>query len=312
MNKQYFKTIFLSLTSFSLISCSVSFSKNISFSESSEDSYEEIIESSEEIVSNENVSSIEEDLSIETSEIVSETAEETIAESSVSNLTKREIAVNYMFEMSQLSWTPSEDIQYYSKESSKVFKAGKTYKGLPYTMEAGRTSALEDPLEMFKDNLIDSVYYGPSKYNTYLGSDCSSSVDASWRKAGVTTGAIYTGAMIPGENKKISSVGSYDYSDRSNMSKSICISNGKQKMFSCYELLLPGDALVKRVNDGSGYSGHVRLVKSVDAENKKVTVIEQCGYGIDNQTITTWRVNREYTFDSLFTYYYIPITPVGL
>ncbi len=211
--------------------------------------------------------------------------------------------------MSAIRWTPQSDIPYYSEESGKVFVAGREYVGLPYTMGGGRTTCMGDPLGIFKTKLEDGVYVGPTGPNAYYGSDCSSSVEGAWRLAGYDTGAIYTGAMIPGENESLIAVGDYDVTDRSAATQSICVANGEERLFACYALLQKGDAVVRRVPSGSSYAGHVRMVVDVDKERQTVTVIEQCGYGIDGQTTTTWRVDREYTFASLFANRYIPISP---
>ena len=233
---------------------------------------------------------------------------------SPSVLTKRDQIVSYMLRMAELRWSPSEDIPYYEDtDGTKVFHAGENYVGLPYTMAGGRTLALGDPLNKFCLLLDEQgIYHGPATKDSYYGSDCSSSVEGAWRVNGLETNATYTGAMIPGENLKIAPVGGYDVSDKSNMTRSICDKNGIETMRDAYSLLQPGDALVRRIQYEGAYVGHVRLVESIDKKQQTVTVIEQCGYGIDSQTKTTWRVHRAYTFDRLFETAYIPICPVDL
>lgn len=226
--------------------------------------------------------------------------------------TMRERILQYMVDMAAIKWSPKEDIHYYSGEDDKVFAKGKEYIGLPYTMGNGRTVTLGDPLGGFRSKLDEDghTYIGPTGPNEYYGSDCSSSVEGAWHSVGLITNAIYTGAMIPGENKNIYAVGDYLYSERSAMTKSICSSNTKETMYTSYAKLQVGDALVRRVPSGDGYVGHVRLVREVQPEAKKVITIEQCGYGIDGWTTTTWRVSSAYSFEQLFSNFYIPITPI--
>ncbi|MCR5349084.1 MAG: hypothetical protein K6E59_05725 [Bacilli bacterium] len=229
--------------------------------------------------------------------------------------TRRDHIVESMLAMASFRWTPSEDIPYYDQNPEKGFFKGREYVGLPYTMEQGRTATLGDPLGIFKTQLAEDgyTYVGPNAWNAYYGSDCSSSVEGAWRLNGLETGAVYTGSMIPGENSRVLAVGDYSYSSREKMTESICLDNGLEKMYAAYRALCPGDAVVRRVKTSSGgFAGHVRLVESVDAENETVTVIEQCGYGIDSQTTTTWRVHKEYGFGGLYQNRYIPITPKGL
>jgi len=243
-------------------------------------------------------------------------SESSVESSSSAQPTLRESIVSYMRAMATLEWTPSVSFDYYESTGSdgKKYQVGTTYLGLPYTMEQGRTSTLGDPLNLFKAKLDSDgkTYVGPTGKTTYYGSDCSSSVEGAWRQNGFVTNAIYTGAMIPGENAKISAIGGYSFDDRSKMTRSIVEKNGEQKMSSAYAELKAGDAVVRRVPSGSGYAGHVRLVASVDPERKTVTVIEQCGWGIDSQTKTSWRVDKVYSFSSLYSNYYIPIRPSGL
>lgn len=223
----------------------------------------------------------------------------------------RQRIVNSMHAMSQIEWTPNSDITYYTNESSKKFVAGTKYIGLPYTMGNGRTTTLNDPLGIFKSALGDDnyTYIGPTGYNSYYGSDCSSSVSGAWKVNGVETNATYTGNMIPGENSKILALGGYTYSDRTNMTKTICTNNGSTKIYGCYDLLKPGDAIIRRVSSSDGWAGHVRLVTSVDTSSQTVTVIEQSGWSGGN---TTWKVYASYSYSTLFNNSYIPIRPSGL
>lgn len=227
-------------------------------------------------------------------------------------LSLREKIVKSMYDMSQIEWTPSTTITYYTNDSTKQFVAGTKYVGLPYTMGGGRTTTQADPLGIFKSKLDTDnyTYIGPTGYNSYYGSDCSSSVSGAWRVNGIETNATYTGNMIPGENSNIIALGDYTYSDRTNMTKTICTDNGSTKIYSGYDLLEPGDAIVRRVSTDSGWAGHVRLVTSVDITNKTVTVIEQCGYVSGSNT--TWKVYKQYSYSTLFSNSYIPIRPVGL
>lgn len=225
--------------------------------------------------------------------------------------TTRELIVQSMRDMSQFEWTPKTTFTYYTGAEGKQFVAGTRYKGLPYTMGNGRTSTLGNPLGIFKTKLDTDnyTYIGPTGTNTYYGSDCSSSVEGAWRVNGITTNATYTGSMIPGENSRILAVGGYSYSSRTEMTKTICSTNGSTKIYSAYSQLQPGDAIVRRVPSGDSWAGHVRMVVSVNTTNQTVTVIEQCGYGAGDTSNTTWRVDKTYSYSDLFSYYYIPIRP---
>ena len=77
-----------------------------------------------------------------------------------------------------------------------------------------------------------------------------------------------------------------------------------------------GASLASLLSDGNDsvvvIDNDPAVVAGVDPERKTVTVIEQCGWGIDSQTKTSWRVDKVYSFSSLHSNYYIPIRPSGL
>ena len=224
-------------------------------------------------------------------------------------LNPREKMDNYIREMATLKWSPLVDIVYYENDSSKVFSKDITYKGLPYTMESGRNTIINDPVGLFREQLDENgKYKGPTEFNKYYGSDCSSSIVSTWKVCGYDTKATYTGNMLPNTNDKIACVGEYICDPNYQITSSICYRNGSTLMYQAYGELKMGDALVKRLNDG----GHARFVTGVNIYEQTVTVIEQCGYGSGDTSNTTWRVDKEYTFESLYSNSYIPVRPYEL
>ena len=206
---------------------------------------------------------------------------------------KRVKVVNYMKAMAQIKWTPKTTFTHWS--GGRNWTAGIYYYGIPYSQSCRNTT-----YEQFIAQLNGSTYVGPAKQSTYMGSDCSSAVSIAWKQADSGFTIRNTSSLQPG-NSKITQVGNYTYySSYSNKTKSICASNGKTKMFEAYRNLLPGDAVVERNG-----SGHVMLIASVNKSGNSVMVIEQTTY--DAALKSTWRVNKAYSFDTLYNSGYIPI-----
>lgn len=213
--------------------------------------------------------------------------------------TVRDKAVAYMRNMATIKWTPSKTIPYWSG-GTRSFKAGTTYKGMPYTQNNRQN------LATFKKNLKNGKYVGPAKSGTYVGNDCSSAVRFAWINGiGAKISFSYTGNMFPGSKTGALAVGSYS-ANSTTSTRTITTKNGTSKMYASYAQLNPGDAIFARV---SGVVNHARLVTKVTGSGAsgKVYCIEQCGLS-NSRGNTTWNVEKAYTFKQLYSTYYIPIT----
>ena len=213
--------------------------------------------------------------------------------------TVRDKAVAYMRNMATIKWTPSKTIPYWSG-GTRSFKAGTTYKGMPYTQNNRQN------LATFKKYLKNGKYVGSAKSTTYVGNDCSSAVRFAWLNGiSAKISFSYTGNMLPGSKTGTLVVGSYS-ANSTKSTKAITTSNGTSKMYASYAKLQPGDAIFARV---AGVVNHARLVTKVTGSGAsgKVYCIEQCGMSTARGN-TTWNVEKAYTFKQLYSTYYIPIT----
>ena len=206
----------------------------------------------------------------------------------------RKTVVEYMRKMATVEWTPQRYIPYWNVESKfKGWPAGSVYKGIPYTQKARETT-----YEKFCNNLNGMTYIGPVGRETYKGSDCSSSVCMAWKQINPDFPICSTEALLPG-NKGIRKVGLYNHTG-SNTKTFTNKEENRNVLYVAYKQLQPGDVLVER----NGDKGHVMMVSGV-YENS-VTVIEQTTY--DSGLQSTWRVDKEYSFDQLYQAGYLPVT----
>ncbi|MDQ5983319.1 MAG: hypothetical protein RUMPE_00324 [Eubacteriales bacterium SKADARSKE-1] len=223
----------------------------------------------------------------------------------------RSQVVDYMRKMATVEWASMEDMEYWNPKYGVMFKKDNIYKGIPYTQKQRNTD-----YELFLSNLEnkDGVdYYKRSTGSSeYLGSDCSSAVSMAWNKVGGNFPILSTGDMIPFGYNQTLPVGSYKIDTYfSTTTKDIVNENGKEVMFSAYSKLQPADAVLIRNTN----SGHVMMVSDVDHENNKVYIIDQTGAN-DTPTImlagnngeSTWRVDKEFTYDELLSKGCVPIT----
>ena len=104
-----------------------------------------------------------------------------------------------------------------------------------------------------------------------------------------------TYGMFPSFSKYTRKVGNYN-DDNSNNSTNICKINGMPVMFNAYRDLQPGDLLLTRM--------HVMMVTEVGDDYVKVTHQSK----LNENLLSSWRVNEKITFNSLFLAGYIPVT----
>ena len=219
--------------------------------------------------------------------------------------TLRAKVVEYMRAAASIEWIPTEDIPYWNPEHNFSFKKGETYYGLPYTQYSRNNT-----LDSFKTQIktIDGVayYVGPSDFDKYWGSDCSASVSNAWKQADPSFPSLLTRRLIPDRPKEVVPVGKYvlNFYDET---PEIVKENGFDTMAAAYAQLKPGDAVVMHHD----YDGHVMLVLKNEPENSRLFIADQTGLskGVPKGRSgrSTFRVDCEYSYQTLFDYSYIPI-----
>lgn len=232
---------------------------------------------------------------------------------SAAELALRQKVVDYAYQMATYRWYPSKTIKYTDACSggrhAQTYEAGKVYFGMPY---AHKNSSFAKFLSNLDENrvTVDSLTADITGLQQ-LGNDCADLVYWAWSqveadlKYTLTNDAICVNGVLP--------VG--DYNVNSIVATSdICSHNGKQVMYEAYAKLQMGDAVLYAPG------GHMRLVAeaayvfrnadgSIDP-NKSYIVTHEQGAGCTNldSTRTTCKVNGKYTFSTLFSGDYIPVT----
>lgn len=212
---------------------------------------------------------------------------------------RQQKAVDHMYQMGTIEWTPTEDMSYVTKDHNQTsghyqeFKAGKTYKGIPYTGLHGSLQRFEACLDedgkiaqWVNDLGTESRYrysesgaaLGFDGFAQYIGNDCSGAVYWAWlqispsdtspTQRGVRVN--YTQQMVPNETYSvfygIYPVGEYDTEKHTFTSAAyevtdeeytmvIVSRNGLETMYEAYAQAHKADGLLYWKE-----GGHVRML----------------------------------------------------
>lgn len=151
-----------------------------------------------------------------------------------SNASRMDI-LNRAKAMTEVEWTPSYNLT--DKYCNYVFIKGKTYHGIPYSMDSFQATS--------KDSFLSKI----TGSKTLYGNDCSGFVSAAWGIKRQTTLSLYEAVKYGKkvDNRIVTSI--------------------------AWEDLKPGDALL--LDNGKG-KGHIMLFIDIDDTNKdKINVYEQ-------------------------------------
>ena len=222
----------------------------------------------------------------------------------------RKEAVAYMHEMSEIKWTPSEDIDLTSIIKTLYYKKGETYYGMIYNTNKGVDG------ETFCTQLEDGVYKGPITREKAFGNHCTSAILITWRRLGDKTTAGWTANMMPQCGTGILPLGDYIIEDDDKTTIAMVERTEPEVMFESYALMQEGDAILYCF----GPTGHARMIcenhvvrnadGTVNPEESYIISIEQTSSFDKSRTDrnTTWYVDHKYTYEMLRKSNYISIT----
>lgn len=245
---------------------------------------------------------------------------------------RRDIVEAEMRRMMGMLWTPAEDITYKSGEEYRTLKAGRIYRGMPYSHGSGSGYSW---LQFAKDQDANGVYTVSidGKYLTsgdghvaIISNDCADAVFWSWAKVSNSIDftltqnmSTFTGCVKVGDYKW-DDMGKFDGS-----TKPILQENGEQVMFKAYGQMQKGDGMVLYTKSSGGHA--VMVCESVvvmdgdkiDGEKSYVRILEQISSSLDaEETYYEAQLDREcyaacgydniWTFNTIYNKGYLPIT----
>lgn len=152
----------------------------------------------------------------------------------ISDSTRKEI-LKRADEMATIKWIPSYDL--YDKSADFTFVKGKTYTGIPYSMDTYQAASVKEFLAKIKNS------------SELYGNDCSGYVSAAWGISRQNTLSLYNAVK---NKEKI---------------------DGRYIEKISWEAIKPADALL--LDDGKG-KGHIMLYVETNKEDEdKLVVFEQ-------------------------------------
>ena len=245
--------------------------------------------------------------------------------------------------MATVLWRASEDITYTNSSKSvdplvdslnnlTVIKAGRLYRGIPYTHAGSDTAALLEYAGEPDEKGIYTVAGLPWQAlngdytNARIGNDCSSAVGLSWGSLGNSLKQISKTKNLT-ENYGYLPVGEYKTNSEAHpYTVDVATANGINIMCKAYAQLQKADAVVNR--NATDTNGHTMMIvtnevvynnSSVDPNRSYVTVLEQTSGRIEKEhskfnealgeeVYLVYVLDKKYTYNDLFTAGYLPIT----
>ena len=250
---------------------------------------------------------------------------------------RRDAVESYARKVCSVLWRTDKDLVYtitadteprFVPETRRlVICAGQLYSGVAYSYNAGSLGAWMDlagePDEdgIYQISGLNWKSLSGASTTARIGLDCSSLVVRSWQSIGVGIPAYATESMT--EANGFLPVGQYN-APKDTYVNTIedCAQNGEQVMYKAYAKLQKADAIVMRK---PGF-GHTRLVCKVvayrlpngqiDGDNSFVFCHEQCAGQkhrllsdeFEEELTPFCRVERPFTFKTLFETGYLPVT----
>ena len=230
----------------------------------------------------------------------------------------RDAIVSHMRKQAAIEWVCGADFGVYEKFNSwgidLTFKKGVKYTGIPYADT--KVSYIQ-----FEEALKNGKYTSESTaWKDVYGVQCVSSIMNSIQQFDPKT-CGYSSDLTPGVSDfKGVIVGDYKLPEDVKQTQQIIMANSPDVMYEAYASLKKGDIVVMQdlINDKS----HLRVVAEdpvieknnagkINKSRSYITCVEQTN-SFDatrkDGVKTTWYLDHKYTFDSLITTYYVPVT----
>ena len=242
-------------------------------------------------------------------------------------LEKREAIVADMYAQGTIEWTVSEPLVFgcYCElvNCYGSFYPGTTVRGILYNHKACSLERMQYALD--ENNVFRPEIGRLGEFDgmdSYMGNDCSTSIASAYRRVIADVDFNYTKNMLNGVSKSIVPLGYWP--DATELGYEPTYNDvyvntaGEQAMFESYALARPADMVL--TYDQSG--GHVRLVAEnpiivrdqnglIDGNESYLITHEQGAPRTFEPYYSSWRLSYKYSFASLYTTWYVPLTCVN-
>ena len=245
---------------------------------------------------------------------------------------RRDIVEDRMRSMMGVLWTPAEDITYSHNDYEVTLKAGRIYRGMPYSHGSGSGYTWLQHSIMQLDNGVHVISVDGFKMTgrqpsiAVLSNDCADSLFWAWATVSTSISFEYTQEMssMTGCIK----VGDYkwdDYGKFDGSTKPILKENGEQVMYKAYSQLQKGDGMVLYTKSSGGHAVMVCEAVTVmngnyiDGQQSYVRILEQISSNLNGQvTYYEESLGQEcyaacgyddiWTFETIYNKGYLPVT----
>lgn len=233
--------------------------------------------------------------------------------------TPREIVMDYMMKMATVEWTPAEDFAIgwegpasFDPNMSIKFFSDKTYRGTTY----GNTHCSFDLFSQFvnEKGILKMDNYS---YEKIIGNNCSTTMTLAYQQivdmpiSVLKPISTRLGLLkLSGDLKIPEGFGDSWYSNE------VFAANGQEKVYDAYATLESGDILYKSIKG----TGHTRMVRKVELGKSAagkvlpgrsyVYCVESTNAWEDSQQLSTWFIDRKYSFTELYDGAFMPVTLV--
>ena len=245
---------------------------------------------------------------------------------------RRDIVEAEMRRMMGMLWTPAEDITYKSGEEYRTLKAGRIYRGMPYSHGSGsgyswmQFVTAKDQNDVYKVSIDGKYLTSGDGHVAIISNDCADAVFWAWAQVSNSIDftltqnmSTYTGCIKVGDYKW-DDMGKFDGS-----TKPIVQENGEQVMFKAYGEMQKGDGMVLYTPSSGGHAVMVCEAvvvmdgDKIDGEKSYVRILEQISSSLDaEETYYESQVDQMcykacgydsiWTFNTIYKKGYLPIT----
>lgn len=245
---------------------------------------------------------------------------------------RRDIVEAKMRQMMGMLWTPAEDIVYRHAEYDFTLKAGRIYRGMPYSHGSGSGyswlmySTGQDQNGVHTISIDGKMMTGNQPSEGCISNDCADALFWAWATVSSSITFPYTQKMS--QYTGCLKVGDYNWPDATRFTgatKIITQENGEDVMFKSYAQLQKGDGMVLYTKSSGGHAVMVAEAvvvmngDKIDGEASYVRILEQESAGLnaeatyqDESIGKTVHIACGYdeiwTFNTIYKKGYLPIT----